>query len=345
MHQFTVSIIIPFLNAGKTLSKCIDALRSQTLKPSEIILVDNNSSDESPSIAKAAVYRQPATFKYVLEKRKGPSFARNKGVKHAKGEILVFTDADCIPHSNWLTNLLPTFDDMKVGAVAGRIVGFEPKSTADKFHSLFTMTGPSTGRVYTEFSLVTGGFPTANLAVRKELIDSINGFDEDLEIYSEDYDLCARIYKAGYHISYVPEAVVYHQHRNSLSGTWRQGFGFGKGHAILLKRHFERMVIIDLPKIHYQSQKWPLRVWLDMQGADKRLMGLTLLSLVWWPLWALLIAYLLYIFSHMRSRLRGCNLHAGFLEKWQMVAALLVKSLAMTTGRIIGAIRERVLCF
>ncbi|MBW1997077.1 MAG: hypothetical protein JRJ29_03825, partial [Deltaproteobacteria bacterium] len=152
-------------------------------------------------------------------------------------------------------------------------------------------------------------------------------------------------YKAGYHISYAPEAVVYHQHRNSLSGTWRQGFGFGKGHATLLKRHFEKMVIIDLPKIHYQSQKWPLRLWLDMQGADKKTMGLVLVAMFWWPLWGLLIAYLLYLFSYLKTKLKEQNLYAGFLEKWQMVAVLIVKSLAMTTGRIIGAMRERVLCF
>jgi GT2 family glycosyltransferase len=344
MKNGKISVVVPFYNAQETLALCIRALQDQTLRPLQIILVDNNSADDSAFIARKAVAQNPDLCTYISEDRQGPSFARNTGARLANGDFVAFTDSDCIPDRSWLHNVLSAFGEPRVGAVAGKVNGFRPKNAVDKFHSVFTMPGPSTPMIHAEFTLVSGGFPTANLSVRKDVMDAVGGFDERMEIYSEDYDLCARVYKAGYRISYVPQAVVYHQHRNSLAGTWRQGFGFGKGHAALLKRHFAKMVIIDLPRIHYRSQEWPLRMWLDMQGPDKKVLGLTLLSFLWWPFLFLWVSYFPYLFCHIRSKLERHDLHAGFFEKWQMIVVLLTKSFAISLGRIIGSIRNRVLC-
>jgi GT2 family glycosyltransferase len=344
MKNGKISVVVPFFNAQETLLPCICALEAQTLRPLQIILVDNNSGDESARIAKEAAANNPELCTYILEERQGPSFARNTGARLANGDFVAFTDSDCVPDRSWLHNVVGAFGEPRVGAVAGKVRGFRPRNAVEKFHSVFTMPGPSIPMIYNEFTLSSGGFPTANLSVRKNVMDAVGGFDERMEIYSEDYDLCARVYKAGYRISYVPEAVVYHQHRNSLAGTWRQGLGFGKGHAALLKRHFAKMVIIDLPRIHYRSQKWPLKMWLDMQGPDKRVLALALLSFIWWPFMFLWVFYFLYLFYYIRSKLEQHNLHAGFFEKWQMMIILLAKSFAISLGRIVGAIRNRVMC-
>ncbi len=340
-----ISVVIPFYNAGRTLDLCLNALAAQSLPPLEVIMVDNNSKDGSGEIAKQFAMKHSDTFHYFFESRQGPSFARNCGAERAKGDIVAFTDADCISDRHWLSNLSDGFKEPRIGAVAGRVVAFGTASIFDKFHAMFTMRGSSERRRFKEFTLLRGGFPTANLGVRREVFNRIEGFDESMKIYSEDYDLCARVYEAGFAIEYIPEALIFHKHRNTLEGTWRQSFGFGTGHAVLLEKHFKRLVIIDLPKYQYISKNRPIRVWLNLTSADKKLLVLLLLSIAFWPLSGLLAFYLLFLYGNMAFRLRQSDLKAGFIEKWQLVFLLLCKSAAMTMGRIVGSFRNKVCCF
>lgn len=340
-----VSVIIPFYNSQKTIDICLNALADQYIKPCEIILIDNGSSDKSSEIVHVFKHNHPdLNIILVEEPKRGPSAARNRGLKVAVGDIVAFTDSDCAPDKNWLKEIQGAFHNAKIGAVAGRIVGHQGGSLFDKFHALFTLKGLDEDQTFSDFTLVKGGFPTANLAVRKGVLDHIGGFDESMKIYSEDYDLCARIYQAGFRIKYVSNAVVYHKHRNTLIGTWKQSFGFGTGHAVLLKKHFRQIVIIDLPRYQYLSRKWPTRIWLDLASAGKKLTVLFLLTIVWWPLVFLLFFYLIFLYRDMVSRLSQSGLKARFFERWQMISLLVFKSAAITTGRVVGSFRNKVLC-
>ncbi|MEW6673843.1 MAG: glycosyltransferase [Thermodesulfobacteriota bacterium] len=340
-----VSVIIPFFNAEKTLASCIQSLQALQADNFEVILVNNNSTDASPSVAQTATQQDPQRFFYEEEKCQGPVFARNRGAGRARGDILAFIDADCLVRPDWLPELLRSFENARVGAVAGRISGYGGRTVYDKFHALFTFRGPQQPQVYSRFTLIRGGFPTANLAVRGKLFQRIGGFDPSLKIlYAEDYDLCARIYREGFHIRYNPEAVVDHIHRNSLVSTWKQSYGFGTGHAVLLKKHFKRRLILELPRCLYETEKIPVRAWVDLASADKKLMGLLALALVWWPLVGLTPVYLIYLFREIKSRTTADGMTSGRAETWALVFLLLFKSLAMTLGRIDGALKNRVLC-
>jgi GT2 family glycosyltransferase len=165
-----------------------------------------------------------------------------------------------------------------------------------------------------------------------------------MKIYSEDHDLCARIYHAGFCIRYTTDAIVYHKHRINLQGTWRQGFGYGTGHAALLKKHFQSLVIIDIPKFQYLSKRWSLRLWVDIASADKKFLAIILLSLAWWPLFFANFIYLLFLFENIGKRLKQNSLKANFIEKWQLVFLLIFKSTAISCGRIVGSFRNKVLC-
>ena len=313
--------------------------------PFEIILVDNNSTDNSRKIAQTFVANHPSRAKYLFADQQGPSYARNYGAEAAHGKIIAFMDSDCIADSRLHEDLVGAFGESKIAAVAGRITGYGKESLWDKFHFMFTLKSLSEEQTFSEFTLVRGGFPAANLAVRKDVFEVIGGFNESLPIYSEDYDLCARIYEAGFIIEYVINAIVYHKHRNNLKETWKQSFGFGKGHAILLRKHFDHMIIIDLPKYQCICQKWPLRLWLDLSGVDKKLFGLILLSIAWAPLATLIPVYFGFLFNYMGHRLRQHHISAGFWGKWHLILMLLLKSSAITCGRMIGSWRNRVLCF
>ena len=172
----------------------------------------------------------------ILEQPKtGASAARNTGIRAAKGDIVAFTDADCCPDPTWLENLVTSFDDPDIGAVAGRVVGASGTTLLELFSSLYTLRLPDQPSRHREWTPRSGGFPTANFSVRRALADELGGFDENVVIYGEDYDFCARIYGVGASVVYRPEALVVHHHRASLGGMTKQAFGFGRGHAYLFE--------------------------------------------------------------------------------------------------------------
>ena len=97
-----ITIIIPFFNAEQYIEKCIQGLFAQNYPKDcyEIIMINNNSMDASPTIVQR--YSQ---ITLLEEKKQGSYTARNRGIREAKGAIIAFTDSDCVPHVNWLQNI------------------------------------------------------------------------------------------------------------------------------------------------------------------------------------------------------------------------------------------------
>src|SRR5215813_1179580 len=88
----------------------------------ELLVVDNNSTDNTPEVVQK--FAQAASFpvRYIFERKQGRSHALNTGIAHAKGEIIAFTDDDVLLHQDWLSNLKRTFDESDCSAFAGRVV-------------------------------------------------------------------------------------------------------------------------------------------------------------------------------------------------------------------------------
>jgi glycosyltransferase involved in cell wall biosynthesis len=345
-QEVNISVVIPAYNAEKTIGQCLASLYEQSRRPNQIIVVDNNSTDETKKIVLEFLRNQKEIdARCIDEYRRGPSFARNCGANNAQGDVIAFIDADCIADPSWLARLLASFENPDTGAVAGSIIGFDKETTIGKFHALFTLMSLPKSGLFNEFNLISGGFPTANFSIRKELFDAISGFDEAMPIYGEDYDLCARIYVAGHKIYYNKEVKVFHQHRKDLLSTWQQSYGFGTGHTTLLKKHFRRMLIIEAPRFRYISKKWPSRVWLDVASADKKFMVCLILSGIWGPFFIVLISYLILLYHEIGVRAKKDRISASFHERWGMVFLLLFKSLAISSGRVTGSFKHGVVCF
>jgi glycosyltransferase involved in cell wall biosynthesis len=333
-----VSVVVPARNAARTLSRTLAALATLAPSPDEIVLVDNGSIDDTRRELEA--FAAAGVRVIVLhEARPGASVARNRGARAATGDVVAFTDADCSPRPDWLVALVAPLADATVGAVAGRLASTPPAGVIETFSSLFTLPAPATPSRHTRWTPWAGGFPTANLAVRRDLLlERLGGFDEAVAIYGEDYDLCARLYATGAAIAYAPDAVVEHQHRVALRPMLRQAFGFGRSHAWLMRRHV-RGLWLDLPRAALVRERFPLPVWIDAGSPDKKAAALLALGLLWRPLLALLPLYGAWLWWDMTARTRARGLAVSWLGRWGLVGCLVAKAAAMTSGRWWGSLR------
>jgi len=277
------------------------------------------------------------------EKKKGSYNARNCGALQAKGSIIVFTDADCIVDKNWLRNIKAAFDDPKIGAVAGNIRGHKPEGIVEIFHSLFTLKTSPQDNLFKSFSLTEGGFPTANIAVKKDLFLKLGGFDST-RLSGADYDFCNRVYREECYIRYISSGIVYHVHRNDITNTYRQAFKFGESHAYLLSKIFQRYLLVEFLGVHFQTNKLSVKAWINLSSADKKLLLILVLSLVYLPFSVLIPIYLICLFHDISVRVKAENLNVNFLGNISIIGLLIIKSAGITLGRLWGAAKHGVIC-
>jgi GT2 family glycosyltransferase len=335
-----LSVVIPVRNASRTLPRTLEALTALTPAPDEIVLVDNASTDDTLARLEAfAASTSRAKVLVVREPRRGASVARNTGFRAATGDVVVFTDADCCPRADWLAALSAPLADATVGGVAGGLASTPPHGAVETFSSLFTLQAPAAPARHTRWTPWAGGFPTANLAVRRELLQRVGGFDESVAIYGEDYDLCARLYATGAAIVYTPDAVVEHQHRVTLRPMLRQAFGFGRSQAWLMRRHAPPGLWLTLPRVSLARERFPLPIWIEAASPDKKAAVVLALGLLWRPLLVLLPLYAGWLWWDMTRRTRVRGLGLSWFERWGLVGCLLAKAAAMTGGRWWGSLR------
>lgn len=165
------SVIVPFLNEEEHLLACIEALRSQDYASSdyELLFVDNGSTDASASIVK-----DTPMLCYLLEPRQDAYIARNVGAAQARGEILVFIDADCIPKADLLQRYAEAFDDSNVEVAFGRLSFPKDKSVALQFYEGYNRA---------KMELMASSLPrescyghAGNMAIRRDTFWELGGF-------------------------------------------------------------------------------------------------------------------------------------------------------------------------
>lgn len=182
-----ISVIIPAFNEEKFLPRCLESLKNQKFKDFEIIVVDNNSTNKTAEIAKK--------FNVILvsEKNQGVAYARNKGAEIAKGEILVFTDADTIFPEDWLLKIKEAFEKDKELVAFGGCFYFYSGPISVKIASKFLLPI----FLYVDKFLSNGwNLFGCNMAIKKEAFLKVGGFDVNLKI-NEDAEISYRLRKIG----------------------------------------------------------------------------------------------------------------------------------------------------
>lgn len=222
-----ISVIVPAYNAEKTLSACLEALLSQTAPREmyEIIVVDDGSTDRTRQTAEG--YR----VRVVAEANRGAAAARNLGAQNARGEIVLFIDADSIPDRNWIQAMSAPFTDTTVAGASGqkktrqqniwaRLVQLEYDFKYDRMaaHAAIDFVDSSTA------------------AYRREVLLENGGFDSTL-MEAEDTELSYRLAERGYRLVLIREAVTYHVHPESLSHYLRRKFQYARWRAVVYKRY------------------------------------------------------------------------------------------------------------
>lgn len=208
-----VTVIIPHYRDAVSLAKCLAALDSQTIHPDEIIVADNNSPEGVALLHEILAGRA----KVVTVEERGAGPARNGGVAAASGDILAFTDCDCIPESGWLEAGLQALGHADfVGGAMRVLVEREDRLTGpEAFERVFAFDNR-------DYVLRKGFTVTANLFCPRELFDRVGGFRVGV---SEDLEWCLRARAAGYQIGYAADAIVGHPARRTwpdLQHKWRR---------------------------------------------------------------------------------------------------------------------------
>ncbi|MDW7680704.1 MAG: glycosyltransferase family A protein, partial [bacterium] len=229
-----ISVIVPAYNAASDLPKMIEALRIQTKKPLEYILVDDCSTDNSKKIAEKF-------FKvYTTPKNSGPAAARNLGMKVAKGDYFAFLDSDCLPQSDWFERIENCLILNKESVITG---SYYVKACTVMGQAIAAQGFPCGGAIGFDkmWQVSPEGYvekiSTGNFIIKRSVIEEHGGFDEDFSYCFEDAWFTHKLTTAGIKIKYCPEIEVEHAAREDFKSFIKWHYSRGRG----LKPFKERM--------------------------------------------------------------------------------------------------------
>jgi len=222
-----ISIVIPVYNSKNFISDCLRALEQQTIPRDqyEIIVVDDGSIDNTVEVVKSF-----ESVRCISITHGGPAAARNAGVREAIGEIIAFTDSDCVPTPYWLEKITAPFDNKEVIGTKG-VYRTSQKHVVSRFVQLeYQYKYERMARLQSiDF------IDTYSAAYRRDVILENGGFDTTFTLPSvEDQELSFRLAQKGYLMVFAPAAEVYHRHDQRLAEYWKRKFGIGYWKAYML---------------------------------------------------------------------------------------------------------------
>jgi len=315
MKESSVTILVTVKNSENTIEKCVKSLLKLNYPKYKIYITDAYSTDGTFEILKKLKKKYPKKIK--LEQIKGGiAKAHNYMIKKVNTEFIAMTDADCVVDKDWLKNLMSAFTSNDIIASTGFCS--TPKSVKG-FQKLIGMELEDRFKHAPKF--VPRG-PTMNLAVRAKYAKKVN-FDERFDV-AQETDWGYRLTNLGKMV-YVPEAIVYHYHRSTLTSFLRQhGFRYGRATPILYLKHMKKVTGDHITKTTILLQEYTF--WFFCL--------FTLLSFFYnslFPIVGIIFAFLifLYLFDILR-----------FTKKLSYVASFIflyfLRNIVYTIGMVVG---------
>lgn len=214
-----ISIIIANYNGEKFLEACLNSIYKEKNKAFEVIIVDDNSQDNSISLLKKNL-KWYSNLSLIENKRsRGAAESRNIGVKKSKGEYLFFLDYDTQIKKSWLNEVIQFFESyLDAGAGQAKLLKFNTNFfdyAGDHLSQLGFLVERSKGTVdrgqFDSFDTIFS-MKGAAMIVKKDIFNQIGGFDEDYYYLWEEPDLTWRVWLAGYKVYFVPTITVWHHY-------------------------------------------------------------------------------------------------------------------------------------
>lgn len=235
-----ISVVIPVLNEEKRIRKCLEALAGNTVKPYEVIVADGGSTDKTVEIAQSFEF-----VKVIKNIRKNAAAGRNEGIKQARGEVIAFTDGDCIVADNWIKEIEAAFTRHKdLDGIGGKVLNAAPINRYEEYWGNLAwnliMNFGNEAYTVTEKTL-NDAFVTANCAYKRKLLIKIKGFNNWFANNAEDIDLCWRALDNNAKLMYIPDAVIYAHNVTTLKGIIKKSFRNGYSSSKLQKKYGSRV--------------------------------------------------------------------------------------------------------
>ncbi|MFJ7440046.1 glycosyltransferase [Methylorubrum thiocyanatum] len=213
-HLKSVSLVICTLNRSEQLKKCLMSLEQQNYPLFEVVVVNGPSTDSTLEVLE--------NYKYKIislnVREANLSKSRNAGINASSGDLIIFLDDDAFPEPDWITNIVYGYDDERVGGVGTRVydhTGFKWQMNpflVDKFYNGIHNISPPLWAFEYHNSVTIPHILGASSSFRRDVLKSVGGFDEEIEYFLDESEICRRISEAGYIIRFMDAgASVHHQ--------------------------------------------------------------------------------------------------------------------------------------
>lgn len=234
-----LSVVIGTYNQKDSLKLVLDSFAKQTDKNFEVIVVDSSSNDGTDQMVNSTIHLSPFTLHYISQENNGKTAARNRGIKEAKGEIILLTDADMIADPQLVEEHLKAHQKYANACFEGTTYNFKSKTLNPKqIQNSNFLTPYIKQKLHPGQKLKWAYFLSGNLSIKKETLVKAGMFDEDFKSYGwEDIELGYRLHKMGVPLYYLPSAKNYHYHFVTNDDMVKRKYNMGKSAAIFYKKH------------------------------------------------------------------------------------------------------------
>lgn len=319
------SIIVAVYNRLDEVKELLDSAEKMQGRREdfEILFVDDGSTDGFGTWIKDYHSSSGLNIRAVFQQNQGPGAARNNGMNRSESDYFIFVDSDCMFTPDWLTKIEETLTAEGYDAFGG------PDSCHPSFSPLlkainYSMTSfIGTGGTRGSKKSVGKFYPRSfNMGISRKVYEKIGGMGTLR--HGQDMDYSARIYKAGFKVGLIPDAVVYHKRRTSIKKFFKQIFNWGVARINLGRRHKSM-----LKPVHFL----PLAVILGLVLAGLLALAALTIAVILWEI-ILAVFALICIFAFLQSLIRYRNLKTAALS----VLTLNIQVFAYGFGLIWGII-------
>ena len=231
-----ISVVMPVYNEAANIINTLEALYANTMSPNEVIVADGGSTDNTVQL----IREHFSQVVIVDNPRKNAAAGRNEGIKNASGDIIAFTDGDCIVDKHWIENISKAFKENEIDGVGGKVLIATPINHIEEYWGnlawkLIMSFGDDPYIV--DKCTLNDAFVTANCAYKRSLLVRIKGFNNWFANNAEDVDLCWRAIKSGAKLMYIPDVLVYAHNVTTISGIAKKSFRNGYSSSKLQKKY------------------------------------------------------------------------------------------------------------